>query len=417
MSSNTARIAIMVDIENVVNAMPSLHAFDLALNSIVTAARKEGTIAKIYSSGDLESCIPNDKIRNSTRKSLQNYNVEHRDIPFSGHKNAADIDLAITTVALLFENPTIDHFMIVSADRDFMPVVKKLKERGKMVTGIGSSPIYVNPHYAQAFDSFSYLNVLMGCVNSGEENDTLPLNNVDGRREDYCQLLAEAVVAKTDYGKKCVSETVLKTIKQLSPDFNLALVGLGSFKELALLAENKGFVKITETAHDFLIEAVEREKHRQPTAVNENRFDFYKRTIEEKLKCQLPDYELRKSLFKSIVNCATKAFMPIPLRDFCDDVLNHMHDIEEVVVEQKVVFKVLWTLFKARCFWTDPGESYNPLIVSFKNDVDYERNLVHTLINLIRFENKNEVIDALALSRIFYKTEDHEGYIKELLDS
>jgi len=420
MTSKTSRISITLDIENILNSISSTKLFDLALNSIITSARKEGIIAKIFSSGDLESCLPNERDRNLVRKALQNYNVEHKDIPYSGKKNSADIELAITTVALPYENPTIDHYIIASGDRDFMPVVMKLKERGKIVTGIGASPIHVNPHYAQAFDSFSYLNVLMGYTSPGEENDTLSLNNLEGRREEYCQLLKEAVVAKADYGKKCVSETVLKTIKQLSPDFNLSLVGLGSLKELATLAENKGLVRVTETPSDFLIEAVEsQEKDTKISAIlsNGDKFDFYKKTIEEKIKCELPGYELRAILFKSIKACAKKAFLPVSLRDFCGDVFNHMHEIENVSVEQKVVFKILLTLFKARCFRTEPFEAYNPSIVDFKNDVDYERNLVYTLINLIRFENRKEAMDSAALSRVFYKTDCNEDYIKELLDT
>ncbi len=55
--------------------------------------------------------------------------------PTSG-KNATDIKLVIDAIDLLHSHE-IDYFCIVSSDRDFTPLVRRLKQSGRTVIGIG----------------------------------------------------------------------------------------------------------------------------------------------------------------------------------------------------------------------------------------------------------------------------------------
>ena len=52
-------------------------------------------------------------------------------------KNAADIQIAIDAMEIMFAHPSIDTFAIVSGDSDFTALVRKLRSYGKYVIGVG----------------------------------------------------------------------------------------------------------------------------------------------------------------------------------------------------------------------------------------------------------------------------------------
>ncbi len=56
---------------------------------------------------------------------------------FSNGKNASDIQLVIFGMKILYEDPEIQNFILVTSDSDFTPLVLALKENGKTVIGYG----------------------------------------------------------------------------------------------------------------------------------------------------------------------------------------------------------------------------------------------------------------------------------------
>lgn len=56
-----------------------------------------------------------------------------------GGKNAVDIKMAVDLVEMVFTQPHLDTYMIVSGDRDFLPVINVLKRYGKRVIALAPS--------------------------------------------------------------------------------------------------------------------------------------------------------------------------------------------------------------------------------------------------------------------------------------
>ncbi|MGE5528575.1 MAG: NYN domain-containing protein [Patescibacteria group bacterium] len=54
-------------------------------------------------------------------------------------KNASDLELSLEALELTYVDPTFDRYVLVSGDRDFIPLVRKLKNRGKAVSLIAIS--------------------------------------------------------------------------------------------------------------------------------------------------------------------------------------------------------------------------------------------------------------------------------------
>lgn len=68
---------------------------------------------------------------------LYRIGVQPVTVSASIYKNSADIHLAIEATSLLYTHPHIRGFIIASGDRDFIPLVLKLREEGRHVQVAG----------------------------------------------------------------------------------------------------------------------------------------------------------------------------------------------------------------------------------------------------------------------------------------
>ena len=132
--------AILYDIENLVGGYgPDMHARAAAVclrdvETRITAAAEPplGTCAvkRAYADWSASGMRP---LRGEIRKC----GIDPRQtfaFGQGGRKNAADVELAIDVMELLFTRPAITHFVIVSADGGFGALVRTLHEHGKTVT-------------------------------------------------------------------------------------------------------------------------------------------------------------------------------------------------------------------------------------------------------------------------------------------
>ncbi|PAX60313.1 NYN domain-containing protein [Brunnivagina elsteri] len=111
--------------------------------------------------------------------------------PTSG-KNATDIKLVIDAMDLLHTHK-IDYFCIVSSDRDFAPLVRRIKQSGQTVIGIGrqnSASILKN-----AYHQFINLDQLANCSISTTSQPTLQL--ISGNTNNSSTNTAKQTNSKT----------------------------------------------------------------------------------------------------------------------------------------------------------------------------------------------------------------------------
>jgi uncharacterized protein (TIGR00288 family) len=74
------------------------------------------------------------------RHELQNAGLGLIEMPSAreGAKNRADIQMAVDAMELAYSREHVDTFVIVSGDSDFTPLIGKLRELNKRVTGVGN---------------------------------------------------------------------------------------------------------------------------------------------------------------------------------------------------------------------------------------------------------------------------------------
>lgn len=199
--------------------------------------------------GDIAALPPQVK-KYQLRRMLSRHHVRHEDIPYAGYKNSADIRMAVAITAMVHECPEIDTYILVSGDRDFVPVADYLRSRGRRVIGVGPSLSRVNPDYVSACDQFIFVVndelIDVPAIASSDQlpaiaNTPAPLGDAGPVLDVECLLAAiNSVQAE---GKICRASEVATRMKVLYPQFDVKAVG--GFKRFCLeQIESTGKVQI-----------------------------------------------------------------------------------------------------------------------------------------------------------------------------
>ena len=71
------------------------------------------------------------------KKELQKMGVNVIDVLSTPHKNSADIELSLAVQEIVFTRPDIRNIAIFAGDRDYMPIVRRSRERAKKLHFVG----------------------------------------------------------------------------------------------------------------------------------------------------------------------------------------------------------------------------------------------------------------------------------------
>jgi hypothetical protein len=115
-------VAVLIDGENI--------SAEFAVHILAAAGNFGGvTIRRVYGNWNHPSLV-------SWQAAAHHYGFQtiHHAHPVAG-KNAADIALTIDALDLLYQG--LRHFCLASSDTDFIPLVRRLRESGGVVLGIG----------------------------------------------------------------------------------------------------------------------------------------------------------------------------------------------------------------------------------------------------------------------------------------
>jgi|GEM_PF-5523600 len=146
------------------------------------------------------------------RPEMASYAVELIDRPRFNLSDKQGNDIMITADAMevVFTRPNINVFLFVTGDADFIPLVLKLKEYGKLVVII-SSKNNTALALARVCDSFAFYENLV------KSEEPPPLDH-----RDYYMLLArKAYGVLKNRGVKPTADNIASTIKHFDPAFKL----------------------------------------------------------------------------------------------------------------------------------------------------------------------------------------------------
>ena len=132
--------ALFLDFENIYyyltnNLADGGHSADLILR-MVEALRKQ--LAKENGESVIVShaYADFDRANNVELSGLYLLGVEPHHVTGTDHKNAADMKLCIDAMEMLYTRKEIGTFVVISGDRDYIPVIQHLKKNARMVRAV-----------------------------------------------------------------------------------------------------------------------------------------------------------------------------------------------------------------------------------------------------------------------------------------
>ena len=184
-------------------------------------------------------------------------------IKFGGsQKNNLDIQLVIDAMEVMYTNPLIDSFCIVSGDSDYTPLVGKLKTMGKFVLGISRSEV-ASKVFINACSEFVFLESVSskGAKRDPDSDD----HSNNGNSVSQLAKIVEDILDEQCDGDGYLHASELKnTILRLKPDFNEKNYGVASFGKLMAMLESR-YHAIQITQDNFAVK-VSLRKGQDPVA-------------------------------------------------------------------------------------------------------------------------------------------------------
>ncbi|GAA5261540.1 NYN domain-containing protein [Methanocalculus sp. MC3] len=247
--------AIYLDYENLaVSAGQSYPALDtpLSLGPIIDYAASLGDICirKAYADWSVGECA-------ADVKKLVKYGFEMRHLPQTSArgKNGADMDMALDVLEDMILLPHIGLFIIGSGDTDFIPLIRRLRARGKMVYVMGfdnsvGSVIKENCTKFQSLDELLGLNASSGIDPALDDDPAL----IEGDRIAARELLIRFVKTRTDEGPVFLSDLKNQLIR-INPAFSEKKIGFSSFKKFIESLEGdvvEGIITDRRTGHPLV---------------------------------------------------------------------------------------------------------------------------------------------------------------------
>ncbi len=386
-------MALLIDIENLIVGVGKL-GLPIDVSRLFGKLREEYSdlsirVRRAY--GDIYAAVKmlqrhvgeeNTKgLHASIRANLGENLVQIADTPYLKSKNSADMWLAVDALSLAHAMPDIQRFVIISSDRDYIPLILKLRELGREVVGFGIRSGEVNPLYVKACDSFYYYSALFPAKEEAHEREVIALpveerEDLDSVRETYLQLLVEAARIVNQQGKPANGGRLVPMMKQMRPDYDPMLAGLNSSRDLAKLAEQRGLVRCRAAGMDFVVTLVEGtavamelgplRTEPRPAPLDSSNLDAcvgtYREFFREKLAIdEFPDAPVRAEIF-SVADVVLARVAPIHLDDLSRRIAE---EIQASYAPQRTVFKLLYGLYRGGAFSYDPSaarSSYNPFI-------------------------------------------------------
>jgi uncharacterized protein (TIGR00288 family) len=154
-------------------------------------------------------------------------------------KNSVDMHLCIDMMKTLYAFPNIDTFVLITGDRDFIPLINAVRQLGKRTVVIGVAQATAS-HLAQAADEFLYYSQVVEEVDESSPQES----------RDPFEVLVEAIHLARKRGHVSTLATLKLLMLELMPNFDEGRYRdrggrpYSKFKDFVREAERRGLVQI-----------------------------------------------------------------------------------------------------------------------------------------------------------------------------
>ncbi len=347
-----AGIAIFLDVENL-----AIHAqqqgVDFKVGPIVERARREGRIVFARAYGDFSK-----PYMSAVKADLQSSVFELSLLPTNAKgKNTADVQLALDALEMCLQPAAPATVVIGSGDRDFVPLVQKIKRYGTFITGVGLKGS-ISATLERICDTYWYYEELQCGAEQVAEVIVEPAA-AQGSVEHAISVLMRALRTVECEGLQTTGGNVKQAMQQLDPAFKVRELGFSKFTAFVEEAARRGFVAVTPQGMEVLIEpagSARGEQEEEPpearlAAETEQLRNSYRSVLEGKRVPLLP-WNDRKRLVEGLWQELQGQPDGLTIAEMSD----RMADIAArlgLYVAKQAIYKITYTLNLSRCFLRD----------------------------------------------------------------
>jgi len=161
----TVNIAVLIDYENVHWSIKNTYGFSPEPGRLVeglrSQAQRHGDVVLMLAYADFDHAEFKGLQTELQRKSVEPRHVYSLSSEEGRRKNAADIELSLDALELVYTREDIDHFVLVCGDRDMIQIIKKLHTRRKKVFIVGVERT-TSKDLRQFADDYSTVETILG---------------------------------------------------------------------------------------------------------------------------------------------------------------------------------------------------------------------------------------------------------------
>jgi uncharacterized protein (TIGR00288 family) len=238
---NLSDVAVFVDFENIYISVRNKYDVNPNFESIMDKCQEYGrvTIARAYADWYRYPRITNALYANSIEPMYVPTYYYDRAQGRTGKaiKNSVDIHLCIDAMRTLYTRPAIDTYVLITGDRDFIPLINAIRQHGKQVVVIGVAEA-ASSHLAQSADEFMFYRQLLDT-----KDKTAPT-------KDPYAALVEAIHMARQRNNVCTLATLKLLMAEIMGEFDHTAYRdqqgkpFSKFKDFVKEAERRGLVQI-----------------------------------------------------------------------------------------------------------------------------------------------------------------------------
>lgn len=204
-------VSVFIDFENIYISVRNRYDTNPNFESIMDLCQRYGrvTIARAFADWYRYPRVTNALYANAIEPMyVPTYHYD-RDEGRTGRaiKNAVDMHLCIDMMKTLYAFPTIGTYVLITGDRDFIPLINAARQQGKRTVVIGVAQATAS-HLAQAADEFLYYSQVVE-----DTSDTV-------EQKDPYEVLVEAIRLARQRGHVSTLATLKLLMLELMPNFD-----------------------------------------------------------------------------------------------------------------------------------------------------------------------------------------------------
>ena len=183
---------------------------------------------------------------------LYQHGIELVHVLGKGQKNAVDLRLAVDAMEMIYERPQIDRYVIVSGDRDFIHLLKKLRLHNKEIVGV-SPENCASEDLAELCDRFVNYESLQDIFDATQKK---PLASYAASMDVFKAQLSDLL--ERHVGDQGILGAQLKSLirRHISTSFDESQYGFRKFGDMIVAMSDIAVIERTDTVGDFYIKGV-----------------------------------------------------------------------------------------------------------------------------------------------------------------